>query len=402
MKLKPYPKYKPSGIEWLGGVPDSWKILRLKRIAEFRYGDSLPSEGRVDGDVPVFGSNGIVGTHSVANTRSPAIIIGRKGSFGKVAFAENAAFSIDTTYFVDGDCTSANLRWLYYCLQTLGLDSFSQDTGVPGLSRDDAYSKVISYPPLLDQSIIATFLDRETAKIDALISKQEKLIELLQEKRQAVISHAVTKGLDPEVPMKPSGVEWLGDVPEHWDRVMLGRLCKQVSDGPHFSPSYVDDGVMFISARNIKVNGWALDDAKFISQEDYVEFSRRVIPEIGDILYTKGGTTGIARVVDLQQPFQVWVHVAVLKIDRELADPYYVAYALNSVGCFEQSQLFTRGATNQDLGLTRMTQIWTTRPPLTEQRAIVEQLDEETSKIDTLIAKAQQAIELQKEPPVSD
>ena len=121
---------------------------------------------------------------------------------------------------------------------------------------------------------------------------------------------------------------------------------------------------MFLSARNIKVDGWSLDDAKYISEDDYVDFSKRIIPEVGDILYTKGGTTGIARVVDLDEKFQVWVHVAVLKIKREISNPQFVAYSLNSAGCYEQAQLFTRGATNNDLGLTRLIKIWFALPTI--------------------------------------
>ncbi|MDT4329504.1 restriction endonuclease subunit S [Methylomonas sp. MS20] len=212
-----------------------------------------------------------------------------------------------------------------------------------------------------------------------------------------MISHAVTKGLNPNAPMKDSGIEWLGEVPEHWDRVQLGRVCLKVSDGPHFSPNYVDDGVMFLSARNINVNSWSLEDAKFISEADYAEFSKRVIPEVGDILYTKGGTTGIARVVDLTDRFQVWVHVAVLKIARDIAHPYYIAYALNSNGGYEQSQLHTRGATNQDLGLTRMIKIWLALPPLSEQVDIITFLDNETAKLDTLTTEAKTVINLLQE-----
>ena len=252
-------------------------------------------------------------------------------------------------------------------------------------------------PPLPEQHAITTFLDRETGKIDTLVAEQQRLIELLKEKRQAVISHAVTKGLNPAAPMKDSGVEWLGKVPEGWERLQLGKVCRQVSDGPHFSPDYVEDGVMFLSARNIKVNAWALDDAKFISEVDYKDFSRRVIPEKGDILYTKGGTTGIARVVDLDIKFQVWVHVAVLKIDLTIADPYFVAYALNSAGCYEQSQVHTRGATNNDLGLTRMVKIWFALPTIADQSAIAAFLDTETAKIDTLMAEAERAMALLKE-----
>ena len=115
------------------------------------------------------------------------------------------------------------------------------------------------------------------------------------------------------------------------------------------------------------------------------------------MLYTKGGTTGIARVVDLEQRFQVWVHVAVLKIKPETTSPHYIAYALNSNGCYEQSQLLTRGATNNDLGLTRIVKIWFALPPLAEQRIIVKFLASQTAQLDALITEAQRAIELLQE-----
>ena len=122
-----------------------------------------------------------------------------------------------------------------------------------------------------------------------------------------------------------------------------------------------------------------------------------MIPEVGDVLYTKGGTTGVARVVDLKDRFQIWVHVAVLKIDRVIADPYFVAYALNSVGCYEQSQLLTRGATNNDLGLTRMVKIWLALPSLAEQASIVGFLDRETAVLDRLALEAETAVALLQE-----
>ena len=154
---------------------------------------------------------------------------------------------------------------------------------------------------------------------------------------------------------------------------------------------------MFLSARNLSVASWHLEDAKFISEADYLEFCKRVTPEIGDVLYTKGGTTGIARVVDLSMRFQVWVHIAVLKLDRDKVDPYFLAYALNSVGCYEQSQLSTRGATNQDLGLTRMIRIWLALPPLTEQKEIAARLRRETERVDALVAESESALSLLQE-----
>jgi len=202
----------------------------------------------------------------------------------------------------------------------------------------------------------------------------------------------VTKGLNPNVPMKDSGVEWLGEVPEHWLTTQLGRLCIDVADGPHYSPVYVNTGVPFLSARNIKVDRWELDDVKYVSESDCNEFDKKAVPEMGDVLYTKGGTTGVARVVDLPYRFQVWVHVAILKLRKTIADPHFIAYALNSSGCYEQSQLFTRGATNQDLGLTRMVLIQLALPPLDEQMEISSELDLSTKYLDELLSKAQDSL----------
>lgn len=192
-KWKRYPAYKDSGVEWLGKIPAHWEVKRLKYFARFCYGDSLSSDIRTDGDIPVYGSNGQVGTHTIANTLAPCIIVGRKGSYGKITYSNVPTFAIDTTYLIDSRTARADVKWLFYALSLLGLDTSSQDTGVPGLSRDFAHNQWLPLPKLSQQIEIASFLDRETAKIDTLIAKKRQLIQLLQEKRTALISHAVTK-----------------------------------------------------------------------------------------------------------------------------------------------------------------------------------------------------------------
>jgi type I restriction enzyme S subunit len=133
--MKPYPKYKPSGVEWIGDIPEHWVICSVKYITKFLYGASLKDEARVPGEVPVYGSNGVVGFHNTAITKSPCIVIGRKGSFGKLQFSYQECFPIDTTYFIDQTATKNNLKWLYYLLCTLRLDAYSKDSAVPGLAR---------------------------------------------------------------------------------------------------------------------------------------------------------------------------------------------------------------------------------------------------------------------------
>jgi type I restriction enzyme S subunit len=194
--LNPNVPMKYSGVEWLGEIPAHWEVKRLKQLCTFAYGDSLPDNERTDGEVQVYGSNGPVGIHDHANTLAPCVIIGRKGSFGKVNFSRHPVFAIDTTFFLDQRHTSMDIRWLYYILIHAQLDRASKDSAVPGLERQDAYSHFACYCPLSEQRAIADFLDRETAKIDALVKKIREGIELLKEYRAALISAAVTGKID--------------------------------------------------------------------------------------------------------------------------------------------------------------------------------------------------------------
>lgn len=169
--LKPYPAYKDSGVEWLGKVPAHWEVRRLKRICRLAYGDALATNVRQDGPVPVYGSNGRVGTHSIANTKAPCIVIGRKGSFGKVNLSCEPVFAIDTTFFVDSRFTTEEIHWLYYLLEWLRLDELSKDSAVPGLDREDAYKRIAAVPPLPEQTAIVRFLDWAERRILRVIRR---------------------------------------------------------------------------------------------------------------------------------------------------------------------------------------------------------------------------------------
>jgi type I restriction enzyme S subunit len=156
----------------------------------------------------------------------------------------------------------------------------------------------------------------------------------------------------------PTSEELTGfpSLPKGWQWVRLGQLVWSVKDGPHYSPPYSLSGVPFITGGNVRPNGVDFDSAKFISPELHAELSERCKPEKGDVLYTKGGTTGIARVNTYDREFNVWVHVAVLKL-ADSVRPFYLQHALNSPLCYTQSQRYTHGVGNQDLGLTRMVNI---------------------------------------------
>ena len=167
----------------------------LKYAARLVYGDTLIAENRENGVVPVYGSNGIIDTHSSANTLSPAIIVGRKGSLGKVQYSDVPCFVIDTAYYIDRRTSHVNLRWLYYILQSLKLERF-RNSVLPGLNRESAESQYIPLIREEEQAQIADCLDRKTQQIDDLITAEQRKIELLKEYRQSLISEAVTGKID--------------------------------------------------------------------------------------------------------------------------------------------------------------------------------------------------------------
>ena len=193
--LDPNVEMNPSGVEWIGKMPKHWNLVMLKYTARLVYGDSLISENRGNGAVPVYGSNGIIDTHSTANTLSPAIIVGRKGSLGKLQYSDVPCFVIDTAYYIDRRTSHSNLRWLFYLLQPLKLENF-RNSVVPGLKREYTESQYVPLVPEEEQVQIANFLDRKTRQIDELRSTEEQTIKLLKEYRQSLISAVVTGNID--------------------------------------------------------------------------------------------------------------------------------------------------------------------------------------------------------------
>ena len=390
MSFPRYESYKESGVEWLGDVPEHWTISALKQKVKMRYGDALASEIREEGNVEVFGSNGQVGSHCVANTKVPAIVVGRKGSYGKIVWAEKGGFVIDTAYAIDSDTTGLDLRWVYYWLQPLGLDSLSQDTGVPGLAREKAYEMRIVVPPLSEQQTIAAFLDRETAKIDALIAEQQRLIELLKEKRQSVISHAVAKGLNPNAPMKDSGIEWLGDVPKHWGLKATKRLFRLVVEP---APDNNDHELLSIyTAIGVRPRKELEEKGNKATTTNGYWMVKK-----GDLIVNKllawMGAIGISNYDGVTSPAY-----DILR-QRIPLEPRYYDFLFRCGVCFSEFRRYSRGIMDMRLRLyfDELGQLYMPYPSKVEQNEIVSFLESELDKFDPLIAEAQLAISLLQE-----
>jgi type I restriction enzyme, S subunit len=232
----------------------------------------------------------------------------------------------------------------------------------------------------------------------------ELLKRILKERRrrwgEAELAKMIAKGKPPKnnkweerykgpVDLDPDFQQF--PLPRSWRWITLGCLAADVKDGPHYSPKYSDSGVPFISGGSIRPEGIDFSNSKFVSEELYAELCKRCKVEKGDLLYTKGGTTGIAKINTEDIDFAVWVHVAVLKIVESI-NPMYLQHVLNSPICYPQSQRYTHGVGNQDLGLTRMIRIALPLPPLDEQHEIVEEVERQLSNLEELEALTENSL----------
>ena len=251
-------------------------------------------------------------------------------------------------------------------------------------------------PPLDQQQKIAAFLDRKTAEIDTLIAKKRWLLDRLAEKRTALITCAVTKGLNPDAPMKDSGIEWLGEIPAHWD-VMAVKfvLAMPITDGPHETPFLVDEGIPFLSAE--AVNNDALDFSKkrgLISEDDDVRFSQKYRPKLGDVYIVKSGaTTGKVARVETCDRFNIWSPLAALRPNKN-------KMSTNFLFCYAKSKSFTSAieigwnyGTQQNIGMGALSNLDIAVPPIKEQENIADFVEANLDKTRDVVEKVEQAIE---------
>ena len=255
-------------------------------------------------------------------------------------------------------------------------------------------------PPLNEQNVITRFLDCKTAKIDALIAKKQVLLNKLAEKRTALISHAVTKGLDPSVPTKESGLNWLGRVPAHWKVIPIKfSLAMPITDGPHSTPQFYDEGVPFLSAESVKND--RLDFSRmrgYISEDDHILFSNKYRPKFGDVYMVKSGaTTGAVARVETHDEFNIWSPLAVLRPHQEKSLTDYIFYVLKSKPFLYSVELSWSYGTQQNIGMGVISNIRMALPPVEEQARICKYLEPPLRRIEDQKAKVESAIDLLRE-----
>lgn len=252
---KRYDSYKPSGIDWIGDIPSHWEVIKLKHLIRMKSGASLPPEkiDPTDGFYPVFGGNGIRGFTSDFNNEGEYVLIGRQG-----ALCGNINYTYDKFWVTEHAVVCYPLKflaifWLGELLRTMNLNRYNVSAAQPGLAIERIKELLAPVPPIHEQVAIAAWLDNKCGEIDAAIAKVDREIELIDELKQSEISRVVTRGLNPDAPLRPSGIDWIGNIPKHW-KIEKGKYLLQILPGfPADSNLFVqdDDAFPLIRIRDI-------------------------------------------------------------------------------------------------------------------------------------------------------
>lgn len=424
MTVPAYPTYHDSGNAALGMVPTGWPLTRLRFVADFNPSKQETASLPPDTEVSFL----------------PMEAIGDDGSLRLDATRPLSTVEQGYTYFRDGDVVIAKitpcfengkgalvnglvggvgfgttelivvrpkerqtlgpfLQWVFVSPDFRNTATASM-YGAGGQKRvPDVFVRdfLVALPHIAEQSAIAAFLDRETGKIDALVAEQERLIALLKEKRQAVISQAVTKGLDASAPMKESGVAWLGQVPAHWEVKRLKNIA-EISYGLGQPPEYHEDGTRFLRATNVKRGSLSDEGLVFVNEAD-LPSSRITRLACGDIVVVRSGAyTGDSALVTLDWNGAIAGFDMVVKVDREKADPEFAAAALLSKYMLDgQINLLRQRAAQPHLNAEELGELTFLQPSLEEQQAIAVGLRDKTAQLNTLTTEAHRAIALLRE-----
>lgn len=426
MSFPRYQRYKDSGIGWLGDVPNHWSVSRLRFMATLNpskreIGSSDPTTKISFLPMEAIGENGSL---SLDATRSIGEVDSGYTYFreGDVAVAkitpcfENGKGAVmrqllggigfgTTELFVarprDGETTSDFLHWLFgsSAFRKLGEASMYGAGGQKRVPDEFVRDFLTAWPPLREQAAIATFLDRETAKIDALVAEQQRLIEMLKEKRQAVISQAVTKGLDPKVPMKESGVEWLGQIPAHWQTRTIAKASVKITNG-YVGPTrdiLVEAGVPYIQATHIKEGRINFDESYFVTSEWSSSHAKSILAEDDVLIVQTGAGTGDVGLVSANEVGYNCHALIIVTADRSLLCGSFLSAVLQST--YGQAKLSSvrTGAMHPHLNCGEVKFIEVPLPPLAEQIEIFAIIQNAANRFDALIAAATSAIELLQE-----
>ena len=420
MKRKTYPQYIDSHAEWLGKIPQHWGTKRLKFVADIKTGNTPPKsdlENYCDDGLPWIKPDDLGSFLPIMDSKErlsdkgcehariipeKSVLICCIGSVGKVGVA---GCKVATNQQINSLVFRSKLNpdYALYLIAASEKEHQRLANGnvVQIINSDTQGNILLSIPPFDEQRAIASFLDRETDRIDTLVAKKERQIELLQEKRATLIGHAVTKGLNLNAKMKDSGIEWFGDIPEHWHVIRVksleGNRSSAVQTGPFgaqlHANDYMDEGVPLILIRNVGEMRINNTNIPMISYEDAERLSIYRIKK-GDIVFSRVGSIGrIAPCTEREEGWLISGQMLRLRILNPRLHDRFAAYAFGSSTLLTFVELHSVGSTRESINTEILRNMPVPIPTFDEQRAIAAFLDRETERIGALICKVKDSIE---------
>jgi len=431
MKLAPYPKYKPSGVEWLGDVPAHWEIQSSRTRFSIQLGKMLQSQAELqqDSEVPYFKAQHVQ-WERISTTNLPVmyatpsdeikygvvdndLLVCEGGEVGRAGIVRNPPprSIVQNAVHRVRPIGSNEIRFLMYLLEHASsqnyFDILCNRSTIAHFTSEKFGSLRIAFPTIPEQQSIVSFLDRQTAKIDTLIDKKQTLIERLQEKRAALITRTVTRGLppdaaraaglEPEPKMRASGVEWLQEIPGHWEykgiSLLARRGAKMFTDGDWVELPYITtDGIRLLQTGNIGVGQYREQGFRYIDESSFTELRCTEVQPADVLICRLADPVGRACLApDLGCRMITSVDVCILK-PADFMDARYIVYLLSSKGYLDFVESICRGGTRDRISRSMLGAIRVPVPSRLEQRAIADFLDRETTKIDGLVAKVETAI----------
>lgn len=428
--MKQYDSYKDSGVEWIGKIPSHWEVVPLKRkMRIIRGGSPRPIEkylsnngynwikigDTIKGDKYIRSTSQKIKTEGLSATRLVRrgdLILSNSMSFGEPYIIELEEGCIHDGWLSLSHLNDVDKEFLYYTLLSdLCKKQFesSVDGGVvKNLNIDKAGYAIIFIPPISEQRSLVSYLDEKCGKIDKAIATQEKRVELLKELRQNIITQAVTCGINPDAPLKDSGVEWIGEVPEHWKVCRIKNVLKQGADSIKIGPFGSSLTGKVGADLEYKVYGqWNIVGADFnagtntVNKETFDELSKSYKVISGDILVSMMGTIGKCAVIP--EGIQEGImdsHVVKIRLNDSIMIGSYFEYIYDkdkSNVIFNQLQKMKGGSIMDGLNSTIIKSLTILVPPLSEQQEIVSYIESQTARLDKSIEKAEHQIELLQE-----
>lgn len=406
--IQQYEKYKDSGIAWIGEIPEHLKIIRNKYYLKYIKG-KIPYEiNKEQKGVPYIGATNLDNITlpyenftedlEIPLCKKEDILIlwdgARAGLLGK-----NHEGAISSTIVkIEVNKTIITETYFYYYLK--GFEKFLFDkvngTTIPHMNKqfiEDLYFLTFS---LSEQEQIADYLDKKCALIDESIEKSKVSIEKLKEYKQAIITEAVTKGLNKSTPLKNSNIEWIGQIPEHWEIRKLKKLSTQIIDGTHNTPIYTDTGIPFLRVTDISSlsdnKDICFDNIAKISEKEHTELIKRCYPQKGDLLVSKNGSIGIPKIITWDTPCSIFVSLCLIKVNKRIFVKNLYYYFKSSL-IWNEIAIHGKTGTITNLHLDKIREFLVPVPPLSEQEEIAAYLDKKCAEIDTAIQGKEKLIE---------